>query len=110
MLVCNLSFFHISLFAHYLTERKVGDTYPPNMLPEVQGPFWALEKAVLSQRDYKDVDGSLIPPHKVNTKLVEGTLVLVQVSLVTYVMVDQMEKGEPAPNKKVSQYYLTFLF
>ncbi|KAJ7756908.1 hypothetical protein B0H14DRAFT_3896198 [Mycena olivaceomarginata] len=84
-----------------VVERKVGDTYPPNMLPEVQGPFWALEKAVLSQRDYKDVDGSLIPPHKVNTKLVEGTLVLVQVSLVTYVMVDQMEKGEPAPNKKV---------
>ncbi|KAJ7844608.1 hypothetical protein B0H14DRAFT_3868285 [Mycena olivaceomarginata] len=84
-----------------VVERKVGDTYPPNMLPEVQGPFWALEKAVLSQRDYKDVDGSLIAPHKANTKLVEGTLVLVQVSLVTYVMVDQMEKGESAPNKKV---------
>jgi hypothetical protein len=44
----------------------------------------------------------LIPPYEINAKLVEGTLVLVQVSLVTYVMVDQKtEKGEPVPNKKM---------
>ncbi|KAJ7853116.1 hypothetical protein B0H13DRAFT_2359183 [Mycena leptocephala] len=89
-------------FAGRWYERKVGDTYPPSKLPEVQGPFWALDKAVLSQRDCKDVDGSLIPPYEINAKLVESTLVLVQVSLVTYVMVDQKtDKGEPAPNKKV---------
>ncbi|KAF8178356.1 hypothetical protein K438DRAFT_1938778 [Mycena galopus ATCC 62051] len=83
-------------------ERKVGDTYLSSMLPEVQGPFYALDKARLFQRDYRDVDNSLIAPWELTTKLVEGTLVLVMVSFITYVMTDQKsERGDPKPDKKV---------
>jgi hypothetical protein len=57
-----------------MSERKIGDKYPPSRLPEVQGSFWALEKAVLSQRDHKDVDGTLIAPWELDAKLTEGTL------------------------------------
>jgi hypothetical protein len=64
------------------------------MLPEVQGPFYALDKARLFQRDYRDVDNSLIAPWELTTKLVEGTLVLVMVSFITYVITDQKsERG-----------------
>ncbi|KAJ7830105.1 hypothetical protein B0H14DRAFT_3716035 [Mycena olivaceomarginata] len=75
-------------------ERKFGDTYPSSMLPEVQGPCYALDKARLFQRDYRDVDNSLIVPWELTTKLVEGTLVLVMVSFITYVITDQKsERG-----------------
>jgi hypothetical protein len=74
------------------------------MLPEVQGPFYALDKARLFQRDYRDVDNSLIAPWELTTKLIEGTLVLVMVSFVTYVITDQKsERGDPKPDKKASQ-------
>ncbi|KAJ7791030.1 hypothetical protein B0H14DRAFT_3161100 [Mycena olivaceomarginata] len=84
--------------------RKVGDTYPSSMLPEVQGPFYALDKARLFQRDYRDADNSLIAPWELTRKLVEGTLVLVMVSFVTYVYHVQVDKlrildpgnGEPS--------------
>ncbi|KAJ7513266.1 hypothetical protein B0H11DRAFT_20181 [Mycena galericulata] len=85
-----------------VAERKVGDTYPPSMLPEVQGPFYALDKARLFQRDYRDVDNSLIAPHELTAKLTEGTLVLVMISFATYVITDQKsERGEPKPDKKI---------
>ncbi|KAJ6605033.1 hypothetical protein B0H10DRAFT_2229244 [Mycena sp. CBHHK59/15] len=81
-----------------VTERKVGDTYPPIMLPKVQGPFYALDKARLFQRDYRDVDNSLIAPNELTAKLTEGTLVLVMISF------DQKsERGDPKPDKKASR-------
>ncbi|KAJ6572958.1 hypothetical protein B0H10DRAFT_1964285 [Mycena sp. CBHHK59/15] len=64
------------------------------MLPEVQGPFYALDKARLFQRDYRDVDNSLIAPNELTAKLTEGTLVLVMISFATYVITDQKsERG-----------------
>ncbi|KAJ7092166.1 hypothetical protein C8R44DRAFT_990312 [Mycena epipterygia] len=82
--------------------RKVGDTYPPDRLPDHQGPYFAHEKATLIQRDYKDVDGTLIAPHELYSKLTEGTLVLLTVSLVTYVITGQKnDKGELKADKKV---------
>jgi hypothetical protein len=48
------------------------------------------------------VDGSLIAPHELYEKLVEGTLVLVTASLVTYIITGQTtESGAPKPDKKV---------
>ncbi|KAJ6629650.1 hypothetical protein B0H10DRAFT_1939632 [Mycena sp. CBHHK59/15] len=71
------------------------------MLPEVQGPFYALDKARLFQRDYRDVDNSLIAPNELTAKLTEGTLVLVMISFATYVITNQKsERGEPKPDKK----------
>ncbi|KAJ7495774.1 hypothetical protein B0H11DRAFT_2190345 [Mycena galericulata] len=50
----------------------------------------------LVQRDYKDTDGSLIAPHELYGKLTNGTLILVMVSLVTYVI-----KEDGGKNKKI---------
>ncbi|KAJ7817262.1 hypothetical protein B0H14DRAFT_3877542 [Mycena olivaceomarginata] len=80
-------------------ERKVGDVYPARMLPEVRGPLFALDKAQLRQHDYRDADGNLIAAHEVRVKLTEGTLVLVILELVTYVITPQ--KGEKGPNRKI---------
>lgn len=58
------------------------------------------DKAKLVQRDYRDADGSLIAPHELYSKLTEGTLVLVTVSLATYVIINQKnERGEPKDKK-----------
>ncbi|KAJ6554114.1 hypothetical protein B0H10DRAFT_2446512 [Mycena sp. CBHHK59/15] len=85
-----------------VTERKVGDHYPPDDLPDHRGPYFAHDKAKLVQRDYKDVDGNLIAPHELYSKLTEGTLVLVTVSLVKYVITNQKsEKGEAKADRKV---------
>ncbi|KAJ7739458.1 hypothetical protein DFH07DRAFT_965748 [Mycena maculata] len=84
------------------TERKVGDKYPPSKLSDHRGPYFAHEKAELIQRDYTDRDGKLIAPEELYATLTEGTLVLVMVSLATYVITDQKtEKGTPIPDKKI---------
>ncbi|KAJ6532526.1 hypothetical protein B0H19DRAFT_1272788 [Mycena capillaripes] len=83
-------------------ERQIGDKYPPDSLQDHRGPYFAHEKAQLIQRDYRDSDGSLIAPHELYGKLVEGTLVLVKVSLVTYIITGQTtENGAPKPDRKV---------
>ncbi|KAJ7931851.1 hypothetical protein B0H13DRAFT_2308239 [Mycena leptocephala] len=87
-------------------ERKIGDLYPPERLPEVRGPFYALERSQLRQHDYRNSDGTLISPPKIKSVLTPGTLVLVMLKLILYVMRDQKtEKGEPKPNKKASLSY-----
>ncbi|KAF8124026.1 hypothetical protein K438DRAFT_1791939 [Mycena galopus ATCC 62051] len=73
----------------HIAERKVGDHYPPDLLPDHQGPYFAHEKAKLVQRDYRDADGTLIAPHELYSKLTEGTLVLLTVSFATYVITNQ---------------------
>ncbi|KAJ6550723.1 hypothetical protein B0H10DRAFT_1968777 [Mycena sp. CBHHK59/15] len=45
-----------------VAERKVGDTYPPSTLSDVQGPAFQFEKAVLTQRDYHNLNSNLIAP------------------------------------------------
>ncbi|KAJ6612629.1 hypothetical protein B0H10DRAFT_2192374 [Mycena sp. CBHHK59/15] len=84
------------------TERKIGDKYPPSKLSDHWGPYFAHEKAELVQRDYTDKEGKLIAPEELYATLTEGTLVLVMVSLATYVIRDQKtEKGVPLPDKKI---------
>ncbi|KAJ7475565.1 hypothetical protein B0H11DRAFT_2194937 [Mycena galericulata] len=73
-----------------LLARQVGDTYPPDMLPDHKGSYFAHAKAKLVQRPYKDEDGHLIAPHELYEKLTEGTLFSAQVSLLTYII---KEKG-----------------
>lgn len=80
------------------SDRKIGDLFPLSALPEIRGPCFGLEKSKLVQRDYKDVEGNLISPAALNSKLTEGTLVLVMVKFATYIMKEQ--------NKKVLCYIL----
>ncbi|KAJ6622357.1 hypothetical protein B0H10DRAFT_2342263 [Mycena sp. CBHHK59/15] len=83
-------------------KRKVGDTYPPSVLSDHRGPCFAHDKAVVTQRDYANVDGKLIAPAELYSTLVEGTLVLVTVYFATYIMKDQKnDRGEPQPDRKV---------
>ncbi|KAJ6524128.1 hypothetical protein DFH09DRAFT_1372265 [Mycena vulgaris] len=66
------------------------------------GPYFAHDRAKPVQRDYRDVDGSLIAPHELYEKLTAGTLVFVMISLATYVITDhKMTKGDPIPDKKI---------
>ncbi|KAJ7300783.1 hypothetical protein DFH08DRAFT_979314 [Mycena albidolilacea] len=89
-------------------ERKVGDVYPAHMLPEVEGPLFALDKAQLRQHYYRDADGNLIAAHEVHVKLTEGTLVLVMLELIMYMITPQ--KGKKGPNRKASIRFYTISF
>ncbi|KAJ7795455.1 hypothetical protein B0H14DRAFT_3495918 [Mycena olivaceomarginata] len=86
------------------TKRKIGDKYPPSKLSDHRGPYFAHDKAELVQRNYTDKDGKLIGPEELYATLTEGTLVLVVlvVSLATYVIRDQKtESGVSPPGKKI---------
>ncbi|KAJ7743697.1 hypothetical protein DFH07DRAFT_964027 [Mycena maculata] len=50
---------------------------------------FAHEKAQLTQNDYTDREGKFIAPEELYATLTEDTLVLVMVSLATYVITDQ---------------------
>ncbi|KAJ6554129.1 hypothetical protein B0H10DRAFT_2241585 [Mycena sp. CBHHK59/15] len=77
-----------------ISKRRVGDKYPPRKLSDHRGPYFAHDKPELTQRDYTDKDGKLIAPEEPYTTLTEGTLVLVMLSLATYVITDQKsDKG-----------------
>ncbi|KAF8146355.1 hypothetical protein K438DRAFT_2028304 [Mycena galopus ATCC 62051] len=75
-----------------VTERKIGDLIPPSVLPEIRGDCFGLVKSRLVQRDYKDMEGKLISLAELNSKLTEGTLILVMVKFATYIMKDQNKK------------------
>ncbi|KAJ7259060.1 hypothetical protein C8J57DRAFT_1515768 [Mycena rebaudengoi] len=74
------------------SERRVGDTYSPKKHPDHRGEYFNHFKAKLVQRDFKDIDGTLIAPHELYEKLTEGTLILFQVSLITYIIADDKKK------------------
>ncbi|KAJ7231605.1 hypothetical protein C8J57DRAFT_1250967 [Mycena rebaudengoi] len=59
-------------------ERKVGDTYELDSLPDHRGPYFAHQESKLVQRDYRDVNGELITPGELYEKLTEGTLFFAQ--------------------------------
>ncbi|KAJ7874033.1 hypothetical protein B0H14DRAFT_3859896 [Mycena olivaceomarginata] len=46
----------------------------------------------IHRRDYRDVDGTLIAPHELYSKLTEGSLVLLTVSFATYLMANPGRK------------------
>ncbi|KAJ7739228.1 hypothetical protein DFH07DRAFT_965773 [Mycena maculata] len=66
-------------------ERKIGDTYNPDCLPDHRGPYFAHRESKLVQRDYRDLDGDLIAPYELYEKLTEGTLFSAQISMHTYI-------------------------
>ncbi|KAJ7083137.1 hypothetical protein B0H15DRAFT_952155 [Mycena belliarum] len=74
-------------------DRKIGDTYHPNMLPDHRGPYFDHRDSKLVQRDYIDRDHHLIAPHELYEKLTEGTLFSAQISLHTFSF------GGRVPNK-----------
>ncbi|KAJ7111320.1 hypothetical protein C8R44DRAFT_883135 [Mycena epipterygia] len=52
-------------------EYKIGNTYPPDPLPDHRGPYFDHQQSKLVQRDYRDVDGELIAPDERYKKLTE---------------------------------------
>ncbi|KAJ6608191.1 hypothetical protein B0H10DRAFT_2303572 [Mycena sp. CBHHK59/15] len=85
-----------------ISKCRVDDKYPPSKLSDHRGPYFAHDKAELTQRDYTDKDGKLIAPEEHYATLTEGTLVLVMLSLATYVITDQKsDKGTPLKDKKI---------
>ncbi|KAF8214482.1 hypothetical protein K438DRAFT_880770 [Mycena galopus ATCC 62051] len=66
--------------------RKVGDTYDPDMFSEHRGDFFDHSPDIkLIQRDYQNVDKSLIAPFELKNVLTEGTFFSAQVTLHTYI-------------------------
>jgi hypothetical protein len=87
-----------AIFNHFLpTERKVGDTYSPDCLPDHRGPYFAHQDSKLVQRDYKDLDGDLIAPHELYENLTEGTLFSAQNTMHIYI---PRESGAPTQQGK----------
>ncbi|KAJ7099916.1 hypothetical protein B0H15DRAFT_796657 [Mycena belliarum] len=78
---------------HNIDDRKIGDTYHPDMLPDHRGPYFDHKDSKLVQRDYIDHDRRLIAPHELYAKLTEGTLFSAQISLHTFIF------GGRIPNK-----------
>ncbi|KAJ6568175.1 hypothetical protein B0H10DRAFT_2437702 [Mycena sp. CBHHK59/15] len=82
--------------------ERVVYSAPPSKLSDHRGPYFAHDKAEFTQRDYTDKDGKLIAPEELYATLTEGTLVLVMLSLATYVITDQKsDKGTPLKDKKI---------
>ncbi|KAJ6597301.1 hypothetical protein B0H10DRAFT_2441748 [Mycena sp. CBHHK59/15] len=80
------------------------DQLPDDIVPDkdIPGPEISERRAELTQRDYTDKDGKLIAPEELYATLTEGTLVLVMLSLATYVITDQKsDKGTPLKDKKI---------
>jgi hypothetical protein len=73
-------------------EIFVGAFYEPQLLCDFGGDYFNLAKNKLVQHDIRDVRSNLIPPWKNYEELCPGTLVLIQVSLHCYTMVDEYSK------------------
>lgn len=105
----------VSLFATNMThcnssERKVGDTYEPDCLPDHRGPYFAHQEAKLVQRDYRDSDGNLIAPHELYGMLTEGTLFSAQITMPSYIFPGFVE-GRPSNTvfTRIPCYALSFM-
>ncbi|KAF7375547.1 hypothetical protein MSAN_00442900 [Mycena sanguinolenta] len=76
-------------------ERKIGDTYEPDMLSEHRGPYFAHSSDIkLVQRDHRTADDRLIAPYEFHKELTEGTLFSAQITLHTYIF-----RSNPTSNK-----------
>jgi hypothetical protein len=56
------------------------------MLPDHRGPYFQQKKSKLIQLDIRDINDQLIPPWHMYEKLRPGTLVLIQGSLICWIM------------------------
>ncbi|KAF7340334.1 hypothetical protein MVEN_01952600 [Mycena venus] len=75
--------------------RKIGDTYDPDMFSEHRGDFFDHSPSIkVVQRDYQNVEKSLIAPFELKNVLTEGTFFSAQVTLHTYIFY-----GNEVPNK-----------
>ncbi|KAF8995638.1 hypothetical protein BDQ17DRAFT_1330452 [Cyathus striatus] len=70
------------------TASKAENFYEPSNLPDYQGSYYQLNKAKLVQQDFKDVNGSPIRPWEVHDKLRPGTLVVIDASLIEWIIPD----------------------
>jgi hypothetical protein len=78
----------------------LGALYDPNLLPDHRGRYFQHKAAKLVQLDMVDIDDNLIAPWDMADKLREGTVVLVEATLVCWHIAG---KGNGDRDKKV--YY-----
>ncbi|KAJ6605639.1 hypothetical protein B0H10DRAFT_2311697 [Mycena sp. CBHHK59/15] len=66
-------------------ERKIGDTYDPDLLPDHRGSYFDHRVSKLVQRDHRDEDEKLIVPHELYSQLTEGTLFCARIRFETFI-------------------------
>ncbi|KAJ7815365.1 hypothetical protein B0H14DRAFT_2603474 [Mycena olivaceomarginata] len=82
--------------------RKVGDTYDPDMLSEDRGEFFDHSPDIkIIQRNYCDVNNSLITPWNLKKELTEGAFFSAQITLHTYIF---YPTGPGVPSKVYHLY------
>ncbi|KAJ6540817.1 hypothetical protein DFH09DRAFT_1368480, partial [Mycena vulgaris] len=80
-------------------ERKIGDTYDPDLLPDHRGSYFDHRVSKLVQRDHRDEDEKLRAPHELYSQLTEGTLFCARICSKTFIF-----KGDRA--SKVYHIYV----
>ncbi|EDQ98913.1 uncharacterized protein LACBIDRAFT_318519 [Laccaria bicolor S238N-H82] len=65
---------------------KVGDTYEPTVLNDYGGPLFQHVHSKLVQHDISTLDKRIIPPWAEYDALSEGTLVIITISVHTFIM------------------------
>ncbi|KAF8202894.1 hypothetical protein BJ912DRAFT_920135 [Pholiota molesta] len=78
----------------------LGALYDPNLLPDHRGRYFQHKAAKLVQLDMVDIDDNLIAPWDMADKLREGTVVLVEATLVCWHIAG---KGNGDRDKKIYQ-------
>ncbi|KAF8181773.1 hypothetical protein BJ912DRAFT_1124992 [Pholiota molesta] len=78
----------------------LGALYDPNLLPDHRGRYFQHKAAKLVQLDMVDVDDNLIAPWEMADKLREGTVVLIEATLVCWHIAG---KGNGDRDKKIYQ-------
>ncbi|KAJ6620931.1 hypothetical protein B0H10DRAFT_2188317 [Mycena sp. CBHHK59/15] len=77
----------ISIYPWVHAERKIGDTYDPDLLPDHRGSYFDHRVSKLVQRDHRDEDEKLIAPHELYSQLTEGD----RASKVYHIYVERLQ-------------------
>ncbi|KAJ7257456.1 hypothetical protein C8J57DRAFT_550789 [Mycena rebaudengoi] len=91
-----------------MSDRKVGDTYSPNILPDHRGPYFAHKTAKVVQREYTDEEGINISPDELYLKLTEGTLFTATITFETFIIKERQNPGR-WNDKKIYHLYISKL-
>lgn len=79
-------------------QLSVGAFYPPDLLPDHQGPYFQHNKSKLVQLDVCDIENDLVAPWNMYNKLQPGTLVLITMKLIIWIIKADLNGGR---DKKV---------
>ncbi|EDR01886.1 uncharacterized protein LACBIDRAFT_332879 [Laccaria bicolor S238N-H82] len=88
-------------------EPKVGQLYPPTVLPDYKGKLFRNQECMLVQHEILDIDRKLIPPWDQYSALRTGTLIMATASLHCFTMKIRDVKGNPT-GKERKIYQINF--